>query len=163
MKRSQFILVLTSVFLLACEPELTMRERAVEEQAVELQFNALVRLMNNARVDSILALYHESPGLRVMWSDGTRADGHEAAGQAMKDFYGKINYMNFVPQNPEFHVLNKDVALTTFRHSTDIVMAGGQRLPVSSGQGMVVWVKDHGDDMWKVETQFVAVNARSLQ
>ncbi len=139
-----------------------MRERAVEGQAVEERFHAFVRLMNNAKVDSVLAFYNQSPGLRVMWSDGTRAEGYEAAEQAWKDFYSNINYMNFVAQNPEVEVLSKDVALTTFRHSTDVVLAGGQRMPVSSGQGAIVWVKDRANE-WKVHTQIHTVNAASLR
>lgn len=157
MRRFRFILMLACVIVLACEQELTMRERAVEVQAVEEQFNTLVRLKNNAKVDSLLTLYRSGPELRVMWSDGTRERGHEAVEQAIRDFYSNINYMNFVPQNPEVQVLNKDVALTTFRHSTDVVIAGGERLPVASGQGMIVWVKDHAN-AWKVQAEITAVN-----
>ena len=163
MKRLHCILMVGCVCLLACQQELTMRERAVEEQRVEERFNAFVRSMNNARVDSVLSFYHESPSLRIMWADGTRAEGYEAAEQAWKDFYGGINYMNFVPQNPEFEVLDKDVALTTFRHSTDLVLAGGDRLPVSSGQGAIVWVKDHRADEWKVHAQLQTVNAPAIR
>ena len=153
--------VLACVFALGCEQELTMRERVVEEQAVEERFQNLVRLMNNARVDSVLAFYDQSPALRVMWSDGTRAEGIEQVEQSLRDFYGKINYMNFVPQSPTIQVLNKDVALTSFRHSTDVVLAGGDRLPVSSGQGMIVWGK--GDDgPWRVLSQIISVNSGSM-
>lgn len=158
MRRSRFCPMLGCLIVLACQPQLTMRERAVEVQAVEARFNTLVRLRNNAKVDSMLALYQAGPELRVMWADGTRAAGLEAVEKAMRDFYGNINYMNFVPQSPEFLVLNQDVALTTFRHSTDVVVAGGDRLPVASGQGVIVWVKDHEADMWKVQTELVAVN-----
>ncbi len=139
-----------------------MRERAVEEQLVEEQFTAWVRYMNNARVDSMLSVYHDSPALRVMWSDGSRQAGFEAVEQTVRDFYGSISYMNFVPQSPEFQVLDRDVAVSTFRHSTDIVLAGGNRLPVASGQGTIVWIKDHDTGDWKIHVQQIAVNASSI-
>lgn len=163
MKLFQFILVLGCGCLLACQQELTMRERAVDEQRVGERFNSFVRLMNNAKVDSLLTFYHDSPNLTVMWPDGRRAEGYDAAEQAWKDLYRSINYMNFVPQNPRFEVLGKDVALTTFRHSTDVVMIGGDRLPVSSGQGAIVWVRDHNRNEWQVHAQIHSVNSTPLK
>lgn len=163
MKRFQFILALSCGCLLACQQDLTRRERAVEGQLVEERFNNFVRFMNNAKVDSVLAFYHESPSLTIMWPDGRRAEGYPAAEQAWRDFYGSINYMNFVPQNPRFEVLSLDVALTTFRHSTDIVSVGGDRLPVTSGQGAIVWVRDQKGSEWKVHTEIHSVNSARLQ
>ncbi len=141
-----------------------MRERAVEVEAVEARFATWVRLMNGGpgKVDSLLAIYHNSPGLRVMWSDGSRAEGFERLETAVKEFYGSISYMNFVPQNPHFEVINADVAVSTFRHSTDVVMPGGARLPVASGQGTLVWLKDHDEDLWQIHVQQMAVNSASM-
>jgi hypothetical protein len=154
------ILVLACVLVLAaCERELTMRERAVEEEMVEERFNTWVRLVNNARVDSLLLLYHQVPTLETLWPDGRRTTGYEELKQNLREFYQGISYMNFVPQNPEFQVLTRDLAVATFRHSTDIVLANGDRQPVASGLGTLLWMKDSADNLWKIHVEQVAVSA----
>ncbi len=158
MRPSRMLVLLAGVAALGCESDLTMRERAVEEQVVTERLNAWAKALNNARQDSVAAFYTQSPSLEVLWANGTHDDGWEAAQQSLRDFYNGIQFMNFGLQNLEVDVLTRNVAVSTFRHSTDIVERGGLRRPVTSGQGTVVWVKDPADDLWKIYLQQVAVN-----
>ena len=158
MRPSRMLVLLACVMAFGCEAELTLRERAVEEQLVTERLNAWARALNNARQDSIAAFYLQDPNLDVLWPNGTHDNGWEETQQSLRDFYGRIQYMNFVLQNPEVNVLSKDFAVSTFRHSTDIVESGGLRRPVTAGQGTVVWAKDPGDGTWKILLQQTAVN-----
>jgi ketosteroid isomerase-like protein len=150
------LVLLGCVAALGCESELTTRERAVEEQVVTERLNAWAKAMNNARQDSIAAFYLHDPSLQVLWANGTHDNGWEEAQQSLRDFYNSIQYMNFVLQNPEVDVLAKGVAVSTFRHSTDVVERGGLRQPVTSGRGVVVWIKDSADGLWRIYLQQTA-------
>lgn len=138
-----------------------MRERLVAEQQVEERLTTWFRLQNNARLDSLIYLYHQVPELTVVRPDGRRTQGWDEELQAIRDFYGTIRYMNFVLQERETEVWSRDVAITTFRHSTDIVQADGRRRPVAVGTGTIVWVRDPQDKLWKIHTQQIAVNTSS--
>ncbi|MGD8726993.1 MAG: nuclear transport factor 2 family protein [Gemmatimonadales bacterium] len=157
MKRSKLVLVLACVTLVACAQEMTQREMLVVRQAVESRANAWVRTWNNADRDSLALFYHQAPELRVMWPDGGRTDGWEATEARLAEFYGGINYMNFGVTQLEVQVLSPESAITTFRHSTDIVQRNGQRQPLRNGQGMVLWILDPQDNHWKIGTSLIAV------
>jgi hypothetical protein len=156
------MLVLTCAVLLACTQEVTRREILVEQQVVEDRLNSWVRLMNNAKLDSLMLFYDQVPELQVLWSDGQRTGGWEETEQGIRDFFGGLQWMNFVVSEIEVEVLSQRAATTTFRHSTDIIRRDGQRLPVSSGQGTQVWLKDQDDDLWKIHTSHVSVSQPSM-
>lgn len=157
MKRSNVVLVLVCAALVACAQEMTQREQVLARQVVRERTNAWVKAMNNAQLDSIATYYLQTDDVMVLWADGRRTQGWEATQQAIREFYGGINYMNFVVSELEVQVLSPEAALSAFRHSTDVVQRNGQRLPVQSGQGTILWVKDPQDNQWKIDLSHVAV------
>ena len=156
MGRQRWLLVLG--VLIACTPELTDRERMVQQQMVETRMNTWVRALNNAQMDSLFGLYHQGDDLRVMWPNGRQTRGFEETQQAWRAFYGETDYMNFVTQSPSVEVLGPRVALATFRHSTDIVRQG-QRQPVQAGYGVVVWKRESESADWRIHLSLVAYDA----
>jgi len=159
MVRSKLMLAVACATLLACTSGMTQRERMLEQQAVEDRLATWVRVTNNAQVDSLVGLY--SPETRVLWSNGNRSEGIEQYGADIREFYGAINYMNFVLQDPTTQILAPGVAVSYFRHSTDIVAAGGLRQPVSAGHGSLVWVKDPSDNLWKIHIEHISISRPS--
>lgn len=161
MKPSRLALVVVCVAVVACTQEMTQREALLLHDAVEARTTAWVRAWNNADRDTLAQFYDQGPDVAVMWADGRRTEGWDETAQAISGFYGGINYMNFVVTEPVIQVLGPTAALVTFRHSTDIVQRNGQRLPVRSGQGVVLWVRDRQENVWRIRTSYIAMNAPS--
>jgi ketosteroid isomerase-like protein len=161
MKRSNVVLVLLCAAMVACAQEMTQREEALVRQVVRDRATAWVKAMNNAQLDSIATFYLQTPDLMVLWPDGRRTEGWDSTRAAIRQFYGGINYMNFVVSEPVVQVLSPEAALSAFRHSTDIVQRNGQRLPVQAGQGTILWLKDPRDNLWKIDLSHVAVSSPS--
>ncbi|MDH5549409.1 MAG: hypothetical protein OEZ42_05835 [Gemmatimonadota bacterium] len=158
MPLSRLLLMVTCAMLLACtQSDLTRREALLDQQVVIERVNAWQGTMNNARIDSLLTFYHQEPNLKVMWADGRRTEGWEPTEQAIRDLYGSIQYMNFVISELEVQVLARGIAQATFRHSTDVVGRDNRRLPVASGHGLLIWMKDQDQKVWKIHTADLAV------
>jgi ketosteroid isomerase-like protein len=138
---------------------MTSREALVVREAVEARANAWVMAWNNADRDSLAVFYHHTPDIKVMWPSGNRTDGWEATEAAIAEFYGGVNFMNFNVTQLEVRVLSASATLTTFRHSTDVVQQDGRRQPVQNGRGMILWMLDQQDNLWKIQTSLIAVNA----
>ena len=160
MRPSKLLLVLACVAVLACSPEMTQREMRLEQETVQERVTTRVRMMNNQKVDSLLLLYDPGAETDVVWPDGRMAKGFEAVQQTWRDFYTGTNYMNFAMSQLEVRVLARGVAQAVFRHSTDVVDSGNQRA-VYPGRGLVVFVKDSRDNLWKIHTQLLSVNRAS--
>jgi ketosteroid isomerase-like protein len=160
MRRSNWLLVLTCVAVMACTQDMTRRELMLEQQAVEAQVNAWVRAMSNAQLDSLLLYYDDSETVHVVWPDGRMAKGSEGVDQVVRDFYGEIQYMNFAMSQLEVEVLGPTIAQAVFRHSTDVVDRNNQRA-VFPGRGVLVLVKDADGSRWKIHTQLLSVNRQS--
>jgi len=156
MKRSNLVLVLACVMLVACTREMSQREMLAARQAVEGRANAWVTTWNNAARDSLASFYHQTPGLLVIWPDGARTEGWDAMEAAIAEFYGGINYMNFGVTQLQIQILSPSAAVATFRHSTDIVQRDGRRAPVRSGYGMMLWTLDQQDNLWKISTSLTS-------
>lgn len=162
MPLSRLLLVVTCTMLLACtQSELTRREALLDQQVVVERVNAWQRTMNNAKIDSLLTFYHQEPEVKVMWPDGRRSDGWDETEQGIRDLYGSIQYMNFVISELEVQVLAKGIAQATFRHSTDVVGRDNVRRPVAAGHGLLIWMRDSGDKVWKIHTAELAVTQPS--
>ena len=160
MRRSKLLVVLACVAVVACTQEMTGRETLLEQQAVEARVNGWVRAMANAKLDSLLMLYDDSPSVHVVWPDGRMAQGYENVDQSLRDFYGSIQYMNFAMSQLEVEVLGRSAAQAVFRHSTDVVDRNNDRA-VFPGRGVLVLIKDHDDNLWKIHTQLLSVNRQS--
>lgn len=161
MPRSRLMVALALVAVVACTQEMTSRDRTLELRLVEDRFDAWVTAQNNDWRDSLAALYYRGPELQVLWANGSRTEGWEATEQAMRDRRAQIQYMNIVVSEHHSEVLSPSVAMSVFHHSTDVVQVNMQRRPVQSGQGLLLWVKDPADDLWKIHTQHVSVSQPS--
>ncbi len=149
---------LACVVLLGCTTDLTNRDRLVEGEVLQARLDTWVRLMNNARRDSLTMMYDSSASLVVAGLDNRTAVGMEQVRGLIGTFFDKLSFMNFVDQDPKIDVLTPNVAVTLFRHSTDIVLANRTRVPVQSGLASLVWVKDRTSRTWKIHTQHLVIS-----
>lgn len=144
-----------AVLLTACGQDLTPQQRAVEEEAVNGRLQAWDRAMDNRWLDSLAAIYDHSASMSVAWPDGHRTRGWDQERLAENEFFSSISFMNLGVQDPVTVVLSPDVAVTTFHHSTDVIVSG-VRQPVTSGQATFVWVRDPAEKLealhWKLHT-----------
>ena len=147
------LMLLAAVAFVACSQDLSPQQRAVEEESIGTRLQMWARGMNNRWVDTIAAVYEHSATMTVSWPTGRVARGWDDERAAEKDFFESISFMNLGVQNPSTVILSPTVAVTTFRHSTDIVI-NGNRQPVTSGPATFVWVKDLTEakpqDQWKL-------------
>ena len=149
---------IASVVLLGCEPpELTRRQRAVEEQAVLSRVTAWATALNNKELDDLGELYENSPALSVLWIEGITTSGFEDFDTGIRDFYGRARFMNFALQSPQVDVLTATVAIVTFRHSVDVVWFDTRR-DVWAGHGTLVLIKDPVDERWRIRRQHISMN-----
>lgn len=153
MSRALLCLAAAGVLLAGCASQnLTPTERAAQEQTLKNRFATWARVLSNRDRDSLSMLYEHSPDVTVAWSDGTRTRGWDAESQALGAFLGGVMSLNFVVQDPETTILDRSVALTTFRYSADVVRNDTRR-DVYSGQGTLVWAKDAQDGLWKIRAE----------
>lgn len=158
MRRSILSTVIVSVALLGCEsPDLTAKQRAVEEQFVQGRVNAWTTALNNRELEDLAGMYENSPDLTVMWLEGAKSVGFEEYEAMIADFYGRARFMNFAAQSAYVDVLSSTVAIVTFRHSVDVQWFDTRR-DVWAGYGTLVFVKDSEDNLWKIHTQHISVN-----
>ncbi len=163
MPRSRLLPMLVCAAVLACQPPTMTRSEALRyQQQVEAEVERFGRLMNNARVDSLVGMYEPGDALRVFRPDGTASRGLAEEEGALRAFFGSIQYMNFVIQSPVTELLSGSTALTTFGHSTDLVGNDGRRRPVTAGRATVIWVRDESDDSWKIRLLHLSANVPSL-
>ncbi len=158
MRSSRALVVLAFVGMLACsEPTVTIREQAVIEQTLTDQLRTWVRAWNNGDRDSLSAMYVQGPELTVVWVDGSVRQGWEEEELAQTSLFNSTERVNFVMQNPVQHVIDMEVALSTFSHSIDVVRLGGRRDLVRSGAGTVLWVRDHEENVWRIRMAHLSV------
>ena len=158
MRRSSPIAVSAAAALLACAgDELTIRQRLISEHDVTARYETWVRSMNNRDTDSLAALYHQVPELRVVWPDGRVSRGWEDVRTAQTAFFDGIERVNFVPQAREVAILSSTVAVTMLGYSLDVARFGGRRDEPASGIVTLIWVNDETDGLWKVHSQHVSV------
>jgi hypothetical protein len=158
MRRATIVLLLTAGTALGCAQQMSTRDMLVEQQALEGRLAAWVTAQNNAKIDSVMLYYDSVPELKVIWPGGQSAEGWDEVHKFITDFYGGIQYENFVLTQKSTEVLDEHAAVTVFRHSTDVVQRGGNRLPLTAGNGVLVWVKDPHDRTWKIHSELRAVN-----
>ncbi len=162
MRRAKLLVVVAAATLLACQPaDLTRQELLQFQEQVDTRLAHWVEAKNNGQRDAVLAVYHEEDELLVMWPDGTVARGFEEQRRKLHDFFNAIRYMNFVPQQPRTEVINRRMAVTTFSHSTDLILQDSRR-EVRPGRGTIVWMRDPADDVWKIHIEHLSTNAPAL-
>jgi uncharacterized protein (TIGR02246 family) len=161
MRRSHLLLVLAGATLLACYAEMSLRARTEAEREVQARFDTWVRAMNNMDLDSLLVLHNPVPELTVIWPDGRVARGWEEESAQHEQSMQGVDRVNFGVQNVEIQVLSPAVALVTFRHSTDVILADGERGSPTAGSVTLVWTKDRADDLWKIHLEHHSVRPPS--
>jgi len=136
--------------------EISPRQLFLAQSSVSVQFENWVRAINNKTMDSLAVLYHQVPELRVIDTDGSIARGWEEQRERLTTFLDSVVRLNFVAEGLEIEVLNKELVLTTFRHSLDSEGADGERTSTLSGRGTMVWIKDEADGVWKIHMQHLS-------
>ena len=146
----------------ACDDgEISVRQRFLAQSSVSVQFEAWARALNNQDLDSLALVYHHDPELRILGIDGTVSHGWEEEHTRQIAFLDSTELVNFVPSEPEIQLLGKEMVLTIFRHTLDIVHTDGQREPTVRGLGTILWKKDPADDNWKILVMQLAARQRS--
>ncbi len=153
------MVVLACVGTIGCSSQtpLTLRERAVIEQTLTDQIKSWERAWNNADTDSLSALYVQSPELTVVWVDGSVRRGWEEEQLAQVSLFNSTERVNFIVRNPVERAISRNVAVSTFSPSIDVVRLGGRREMLRSGSGTVLWVRDEEDAMWRIQLAHLSV------
>lgn len=162
MRRIRLPLVLVFVVVLAsCSTEMSLRERTEAEQEVASRLDTWVRAINNTEMDTLLLMHHRVPQLTVIMGDGREAHGWDEEEALWREFYEGVDRVNLVMQREEIEIVNTRLAVTTLRHSIDIMLENGERLPPTAGHATIIWVKDKLDDEWKVHLSHISYRPRS--
>ena len=158
MRLASFSIAICAMTLVGCQQSsrLTPSQRNIETNQVTDRFNEFIKHVNNNEIDDAMAVYDQSEDLTLVFTDGRRAFGPDAAA-SLRDFMGTLNFINLVPQNPDFDVLDANTAVVTFRFSVGAILNDTSRDPFA-GQGTLVWIKDPTDDVWKIHTQHLSRN-----
>ena len=143
----------------ACAPKLTPQQAAVEQQVIDGQLKLWERGMVSLKPDSMALVYEHSPGFVGAWPDGKRTHGWQEEEQAQKAFADSTQTYNFDVQGANTQVLTTSLALTTFGQGTDVTDKHGRA--IYQGAGMIVWVKDPTDHVWRIHAIEVSRNPSS--
>lgn len=151
MRRSRLPLVLALVVVMAaCSTEMSLRQLTEAEQAINNRLNTWVRALNNSELDTLLLMHHRVPEVTVILADGSEAVGWEAEENLWRDFFAGFERINVNMLGPEIEILSPEFAITTFRHTTDIMRDETTRDPPAAGHVTIVWVMDRMDNEWKI-------------
>jgi hypothetical protein len=148
MLRRTLLMLLAGVPLASCTPKMTPQERSVEEQMVRDRTTAWVRALNNRQLDSLPAFYLQTPELTAAWPDGQRTSGWEEESAAQREAFRGLSTLNLVAQDVRVEVLAPNVAVATFRHSTDAIR--GTDRDLFSGHGTMIWIKPDPRGLWVI-------------
>ena len=156
MTRSGLLAAMACAVAIGCtSSELPPQDRAVQEQALGDRVQSWSRIFNNRDRDSLATFYEDNMQVTMVMPTGDRYQGWDEVSAALRDFYRSIARVNLVLQDVRVDVITRDVAVTAFRHSTDIILASTDR-DLYSGQGVLVWVRDKETDMWKIRVQIMS-------
>ena len=159
MRRSHLLLVFICVALVACSVDMSVRARTAAVQELNTRIDAWVRATNNMDLDFLATMHHRVPELKIIWPDGRVAHGWDEEQALHQEATEGVDRINYGVQNVEIEVLTRDVALVTFRHSTDIILEDGERGMPTAGSVTMVWVKDGGE--WKIHLEHHSVRPPS--
>lgn len=151
MKPARISLLLFSVFL-SCGPRsVGTTSRAQIVQFVHAQLTAWTRAVNNRSLDTLELLYRREPDVTILWPDGRRTRGWNAAQAKWQSWAGQMSQLNFVIRDISVEAVTGNTGLATFRTLTDAV-TDGQRT-VTPGWAMQVWTHDPADGRWKIHAE----------
>ena len=149
-RRSSPCLVLA--LLLGCAPgTVAITDRADYTQKVQGQLFLWTRAINNRSLDTLAMLYVHTRDLEAVWPDGERTKGWTDAAAKWKRWSEPLSQLNFVVPDPQVDIIDHQVAIATFRSSTDVVVRG-ERLQ-EFDRVTQVWIKDPADDRWRIRAE----------
>ena len=139
-----------SLLLAACGGSQTVAitDRAQIVEAVTGRLGVWARAVNNRSLDTLALLYAQTRDLTVAWPEGDQTRGWRETSTRWKTWADSLTQLNFVMQTTQVDVLDHEVAVATFRASSDMV-AGGVRTR-QYGPVTQVWVLDPVDGRWKI-------------
>lgn len=151
MLRRTLLALVTGFPLVSCTSRMTPQERSVEEGMVRDRMTAWVRAFSNRAVDSLATFYRQAPELLVAWPGGQRSNGWDEEAAAQREYFRGVSTLNVVAQDVHVDVLAPNVALVTFRHSTDEIR--GTDRDLFSGHGTMVWIRPEVPGAWVIRSQ----------
>ena len=147
---------MASFLLLACAPsdKVGIAERAQSEAGVQARLTEWVRAVNNRSLDTLANLYLQSRDLLIVWPDGDRTLGWPEASSKWNTWAAGPAQLNYVAEHPAIDILDRHVALVTFRASLSRLAAG--RRTTVEGRVIQVWVGSPGDSRWRIRAEETA-------
>jgi ketosteroid isomerase-like protein len=146
-----------AVSLSACGAPQTVAitDRAQIVEAVSGRLGLWARAVNNRSLDTLDLLYAHTRDLAVAWPEGDQTRGWIETSARWKRWAESLTQLNFLIQSTQVDVLDREVAVATFRFSSDIVV-GDQRTR-QFGPVTQVWARDRADDKWKIRFEHRSV------
>ncbi len=161
MRYAGSVLLVACGLIVACSGrDLSVRGQFLAQSNVSVQLETWIRAINNQDRDSVAAVYHQVPELRILNIDGTVSRGWEEERDRQSQFFDDFEIVNFVVDGIEIEVVNDALVLTIFRQTLDAERNTGQRDATVSGLGTIVWIKDTVDDVWKIHTLHMSARQR---
>jgi hypothetical protein len=143
----------------ACTPTMTPQERSVEEQIVRDRTTAWIRSFNNQNRDSLANYYLQTPELTVAWPTGL-SNGWEEERGMQEEYFRAVSSLNMVAQDVRVAVLAPNVAVVTFRHSTDEIRGTDRpQRDLFSGGATMVWIRPDPRSSWVIRNAQLSRNA----
>jgi hypothetical protein len=161
MRWSRVIAVAGTMALSACagqSDQLSMQDRAVEEQALHDRLRQWERAMNAKNADSLGGLYYQGPEVTVARPSGRRTRGWRDEQLAQAEFVARTANINLAVQSLTADVITGRFGLTTFGYTADVTDTAEVRT-LYAGQGTAVWTKEPGDNNWKIWALQLSQNA----
>jgi ketosteroid isomerase-like protein len=143
--------------LLACggTGTVAITDRAQIVEAVTGRLTLWSRAVNNRSLDTLALVYAHSRDLAITWPEGDQTRGWNDISKRLKAWADSLTQLNFVMRDPQVDVIDHEVAVATFRTSTDVVI-GGERIK-HSGPITQVWVRDPADNKWRISVEHRSV------
>ena len=141
----------------SCAPsdKLGIADRAQIVQAVSAGLEVWGRAVSNRELDTLAQLYIRTADLPAVWMDGARTRGWKDASAERKRWSDSLSQLNFVIEDANIDVLDRQVALATFRTTIDAI--AGRARARSHGRGTQVWMRDPGDQRWKIRAEHESI------
>ena len=164
MRLTRLPLMLALVGVLAsCTGEMSLRQRTEAEQALSARLETWVRALNNSQLDTLLLMHHRVAQSTVILGNGTEANGWEEVDDLYRAFFGGIDRMNLAMQRPQTEIISTDLAITTLRHSTDVIREDGTRAAPVAGHVTLVWKMDPRDGVWKIHLSHMSYKPPTVE
>jgi ketosteroid isomerase-like protein len=146
------ILLAFGAIAAGCSPTgVGITDRAQITEAVAGRFNLWSRALTNRSLDTLSSLYQHTREVTLIGTDGVWSRGWSEISPRLEHWNAGLTGFNFVINNSDIDVLDRGVALVTFRSTIDAV-SGGNR-DHHPGRGTQIWQLDAADGLWKIRAE----------